>query len=178
MKDRGNATAARRLLQRALRFNGEKFELWSHYIAFELSYVERLRKRSAALGTPSPEMELTQVAVEAARAAFGAVAVDDRVELLTSIEKACAAVGGHVGSKVAEAARAAAGDAPSPSLPPPPPPTGPSKRDLAAAGRARASPPRAPPGWPRRAPSRRSTRRHAAARPRGDAPSSGARRAA
>jgi len=131
LKDRGNATAARRLLQRALRFNGEKFELWSHYIAFELSYVERLRKRSAALGTPSPEVELTEVAVEAARAAFQAVAVEDRVALLTSIEKACASVGGHVGNAVAQAARAAAGDAP-PSLPPPPPPTGPSKQQLAA----------------------------------------------
>ena len=118
LKDRGNATAARRLLQRALRFNGEKHELWSHYIAFELSYVERLRKRSAALGTPSPEVELTEVAVEAARAAFGAVAVEDRVELLTSIEKACASIGGHAGAAVAEAARAAAGGAP-PSLPPP-----------------------------------------------------------
>ena len=39
LKDRGNATAARRLLQRALRFNGEKHELWSHYIAFELSML-------------------------------------------------------------------------------------------------------------------------------------------
>ena len=64
VKDRGNATAARRLLQRALRFNGEKHELWSPYIAFELSYVDRLRKRSVALGTPSPEVELTEVAVE------------------------------------------------------------------------------------------------------------------
>ena len=137
LKDRGNATAARRLLQRALRFNGEKHELWSHYIAFELSYVDRLRKRSAALGTPSPEVELTQVAVEAARAAFQAVAVDDRGELLASIEKACASIGGHVGSKVAEAARAAAGDAP-PSLPPPPPPTGPSKARPGGDGRARA----------------------------------------
>jgi len=130
LRDRGNATAARRLLQRALRFNGEKGALWAHYISFELNYVDTLRKRSAALGTPSPEEELTEVAVEAVTAAFGAVATRERAGLLAAVEKACAAIGGHAGARVAAAASAAAGDGP-PQLPPPPPQRA-SRRDLAA----------------------------------------------
>ena len=94
-----------------MRFNGEKHELWSHYIAFELSYVERLRKRSAALGTPSPEVELAQVAVEAARAAFRAVAVEGRVNYVASMEKCKAQLVATLVQRWRRPARAAAGDA-------------------------------------------------------------------
>lgn len=45
--------AARTLLQRGLRLNGESVELWREYARMELGYVERLRRRWDKLGARS-----------------------------------------------------------------------------------------------------------------------------
>ncbi|KAH7108205.1 U3 small nucleolar RNA-associated protein 6-domain-containing protein [Auriculariales sp. MPI-PUGE-AT-0066] len=46
-------SAARTLLQRGLRLNGESVELWREYARMELGYVERLRRRWDKLGAKS-----------------------------------------------------------------------------------------------------------------------------
>ncbi|EOD34666.1 hypothetical protein EMIHUDRAFT_111205 [Emiliania huxleyi CCMP1516] len=47
---RSNASAARRLLQRALRANRGSRELWLAYFRFELIFAERVQRRRSALG--------------------------------------------------------------------------------------------------------------------------------
>lgn len=43
-------SAARMLLQRGLRLNGESMELWIEYLKMELGFVESLRRRWEVLG--------------------------------------------------------------------------------------------------------------------------------
>jgi U3 small nucleolar RNA-associated protein 6 len=46
----GGVEAARTLLQRGVRMNGERAELWAELVRVELSFVEGLRRRWHVLG--------------------------------------------------------------------------------------------------------------------------------
>jgi hypothetical protein len=46
----GGVEAARTLLQRGVRMNGERAELWAELVRVELSFVEGLRRRWDVLG--------------------------------------------------------------------------------------------------------------------------------
>jgi len=52
---RANSSAARRLLQRALRANRGERELWLAYFRFELIFAEKTRRRREALGIGAEE---------------------------------------------------------------------------------------------------------------------------
>ncbi|KIP02958.1 hypothetical protein PHLGIDRAFT_111451 [Phlebiopsis gigantea 11061_1 CR5-6] len=48
-------SAARVLLQRGIRLNGESVEMWREYVKFELGFVESMRRRWVVLGIDSDE---------------------------------------------------------------------------------------------------------------------------
>ncbi|KAJ7072541.1 U3 small nucleolar RNA-associated protein 6-domain-containing protein [Mycena amicta] len=48
--EQGSPSAARALLQRGIRINGESIQLWTEYVRMELSFMESLRRRWDVLG--------------------------------------------------------------------------------------------------------------------------------
>lgn len=83
-------SAARMLLQRGLRLNGESIELWKEYVKMELGFVESLRRRWDVLGirVPGTDKETTKRTEDPSSAIMGERIADEALEAGADAEAA------------------------------------------------------------------------------------------